>query len=108
MDYLIPDDGAGGYRVYDEVSYAFTLPSAFTDSAGKAFVRLVYQPTTKHYIELLEGVRSVVTPPRNPAESNVSRRFDTAPESWRDDSAGANRRDPSDPPGSWESVSAPG
>ncbi|WP_437655681.1 hypothetical protein [Sorangium sp. So ce1182] len=54
MDYLIPDDGAGGYRDYDEVSYAFTLPSAFTDGAGKAFVRLVYQPTTKHYVEIRE------------------------------------------------------
>ncbi|XXY50999.1 hypothetical protein WME91_07620 [Sorangium sp. So ce269] len=54
MDYLIPDDGAGGYRDYDEVSYAFTLRSAFTDGAGKAFVWLVYQPTTKHYVEILE------------------------------------------------------
>jgi hypothetical protein len=54
LDYLIPDDGAGGYRDYDEVSYAFTLPSAFTDGAGKALVRLVYQPTTKHHVEILE------------------------------------------------------
>lgn len=48
------DDPGGGYRDYDEVSYASTLPSAFTDGPGQAFIRLVYQPTTKHYVEFLE------------------------------------------------------
>ncbi len=48
------DVAGGGYREYDEVSYALPLGTAFTDGPGKAFVRLVFQATTKHYIELLE------------------------------------------------------
>ncbi|HEU4410391.1 MAG TPA: multiheme c-type cytochrome [Polyangiaceae bacterium] len=48
------DAPGGGYRDYDEVAYSFTLPSAFTDGPGQAFIRVVYQATTKHYIELLE------------------------------------------------------
>lgn len=47
------DAPGGGYRDYDEVSYSLLMPSAFTNGPGKAFVRLVYQPTTKHYIETL-------------------------------------------------------
>jgi cytochrome c554/c'-like protein len=53
VNWYDPADGEA-YRHEDAATYSMTLPSAFTDGPGKAFVRLVFQATTKHYVELLE------------------------------------------------------
>lgn len=45
------DDGAGGFRDYDEAEYEVPLPKM--GQTAELAVRLMYQPTTREYVEFL-------------------------------------------------------